>query len=130
MTTNTYKEKEKKKEDSKGRKNVRAARKFLNVLSVDNFINRNNVVQTMPFVFFLTLLTIVYIANSYYGEKTIREIDSISKELKELRSEYISVKSELMFKSKQSEVAKSVEPMELRESVVPPKKIIVKNNNI
>ena len=46
-------------------------------------------------------------------------------QLKELRSEYISTKSDLMFASKQSQVAKATEALGLKESIVPPFKIEV-----
>jgi hypothetical protein len=55
----------------------------------------------------------------------VREIDALSNELKELRSEYIATKSELMFKSKQSQVAKLVDPLGIKESLYPPVKIKV-----
>lgn len=86
------------------------------------------IIKQIPYIFFLTLLAIIYIANTYYSEKTIREIDVVNNEIKELRSEYISSKSELMFKSKQSEVVKSAAMLEIKESTVPPKKIILRKN--
>jgi len=43
-----------------------------------------------------------------------------------LRSEYISVKSDLMFKSRQSQVAKEVLPLGIKQLDVPPKKIVLK----
>ena len=55
----------------------------------------------------------------------IREFNKTTNQLKELRSEYISTTSELMFASKQSEVAKSAEKLGLREPIVPPTKIEV-----
>jgi hypothetical protein len=70
-----------------------------------------------------------YIANGYYAEKSVREISRINTELKELKSEYIISKSELMFMSNQSEVAHAVAPFGLKESTVPPKKIVVKIKN-
>ena len=41
-------------------------------------------------------------------------------EIKELRTQYISSKSDLMFESKQSQVAKAVLPLGLKEPVVAP----------
>jgi len=79
----------------------------------------------MPFVFFMTLLALIYIANSYYAERTIREIDATGKEIKELRSEFISVQSDLMMKSKQTEVLNAVSGLGLKQSLQPPKKIVV-----
>ena len=70
-----------------------------------------------------------YIANGYYAEKSVREISRINTEIKELKSEFITAKSELMFMSNQSEVARAVIPFGLKESTVPPKKIVVQANN-
>ena len=55
----------------------------------------------------------------------LRQSATLTRQLKELKSEFITVRSELMFVSKQSEVAKAVSMKGLYESVVPPKKIIV-----
>jgi hypothetical protein len=85
--------------------------------------NLGNLVRQMPFIFFIGLLAILYIANTYYAEKTIREINQTKKELKDLRAEYIYTKSELMFSSRQSEISKMVADMEIKQSVVPPRKI-------
>ena len=85
--------------------------------------NIGNIVRQMPFIFFIGLLAILYIANTYYAEKTIREINQTKKELKDLRAEYIYTKSELMFSSRQSEISKMVADMEIKQSVVPPRKI-------
>ena len=92
-------------------------------LKMDAYFNKENLGNSLPFIFFFGFLLMVYISNNYYAEKTIREKEKIKNELKELRSEYISVKSALIFGSKQSEVAKIVAPMGIKESVVPPQKI-------
>ena len=93
-------------------------RSFLGVLNGD-FLNRKNALRSLPYILFITLLLIGYIGNTHYAESMV------TKELKELRSEYITTKFELMFKSRQSEVAKSVADMGLKEPVTPPKKIAV-----
>lgn len=89
------------------------------------FLSNEKTLKHLPFILFLALIAIFYIANGYYADDKIREVNKISNQLKELRSEYISTKSELMFASKQSEVAKSVEVLGLKEPVVPPIKIEV-----
>ncbi|WP_315824415.1 FtsL-like putative cell division protein [Paraflavitalea speifideaquila] len=58
--------------------------------------------------------------NGHYADKTIRNINKVSKELKEMQYEYKTLKSEVMFRSKQSELAKAVAPLGLKELVVPP----------
>ena len=93
-----------------------------------NFLTNKSSLKQAPFVLFLTIVALFYISNSYYAERKIRQINKINNELKELRSEYITSKSKLMFVSKQSEVAKTAEQMGLsiKESTNPPGKIVVK----
>jgi len=78
------------------------------------------IVKNIPYFLFLTLLAVIYIYNGHYVDKTIRNINTVNKELKELQYEYKTVKGEVMFRSKQSELAKAVEPMGLKELMTPP----------
>ena len=77
-------------------------------------------VKNLPFFLFLAVLAVIYIYNGHYADKTIRNINKVSTELKELQYEYKTLKSEVMFRSKQSELAKAVAPLGLKELVVPP----------
>lgn len=79
------------------------------------WLNYQSVVKQIPFFFFLALLAVIYIYNGHYADKTIRNINRTSKEVKELQYEYIDVKSQVMGKSKQSELVKAVEPLGLKE---------------
>lgn len=81
--------------------------------------------DALPFSLFLFMLLMLYIANRHYTEGLVIQADRMGKEIKELRWEYMTTKSELMYKSNQSEVAKRVESMGLTESVIPPHKIII-----
>jgi predicted membrane protein len=74
----------------------------------------------VPFFLFLTLLAVIYIYNGHYADKAIRNINRTSKEVKELQYEYKTVKSEVMFRSKPSELVKAVEPLGLKELVQSP----------
>jgi len=56
----------------------------------------------------------------------VRMNDRTARELKELRYEHITIKSQLMTLSKQSEVAKRLVGTGIQESVVPPEKIFSK----
>jgi len=73
------------------------------------------IVKNIPFFLFLSLLTVLYIYNGHFAEKTIKDINRSSRELKELQYEYKTIQSELMFQSKQSELVKAVEPLGLKE---------------
>ena len=77
-------------------------------------------VKNVRFFLFLAAMAVVYIYNGHYADKTIRNINKVSNELKELQYEYKTLKSEVMFRSKQSELAKAVAPLGLKEIVVPP----------
>lgn len=79
--------------------------------------------KMFPFIFFLAGLAIIHIYNSNVAIKTMRESDQLGKEIKEARAEYISVKSELMYRSKQSQVSKRLEGTGLKELKQPPFKI-------
>jgi len=85
------------------------------------------IVKNLPFFLFLSALAVVYIYNGHYADKTIRNINKVQNDLKELQFEYKTLKSEVMFRSKQSELAKAVAPLGLKELVVPP--IVIKDSS-
>lgn len=97
---------------------------FLEPLNVLQYLKKEYIIQNLPFLFFLVFLAGIYIWNTHYTVKTISEINKLEKELKELRWEYMTNHAELMNVSKQSEVAKMVEPIGLKELDKPPYKII------
>jgi hypothetical protein len=81
------------------------------------------IVKNIPFFLFLAILTVMYIANGHYADKTIRKINALDKHLKEMEYEFKTVKRNVIFRSKESELVKAVEPLGLKELVTPPKKI-------
>ena len=87
------------------------------------------IVKNIPFFLFLSVLAIIYIYNGHYADNTVRNINKVNHELKELQYEYKTLKSEVMFRSKQSELAKAVQPLGLKELTVPPAVLVdtVKN---
>lgn len=118
---NTFKKEEKPKKKKEASK---VSKSLANIFS-GNFLSKDNVVGFLPFIFFLTFLGILYIANGYYAEKMVRDLHKIGNDVKELRSEYITIKSDLNFNSKQSQVAQATESLEIYESTTPPTKIVV-----
>lgn len=114
--------------DEKSRKRNSLSRPLVSIISGSIF-TREEVVRHLPYFLFLAFIALLYIANGYYAEDTVRQLNKAGNELKELRSEYISTKSDLMYISKQSEVANMAEKksLGLKESLVPPQKIVVKN---
>jgi hypothetical protein len=104
--------------------------KGLSAVFSGTFLTNEKSLKHLPFLLFMALIAILYIANGYYADDKIREVNKINNQLKELRSEYISTKSDLMFISKQSEVAKAVEAIGLKEPLVPPMKIEADSINV
>jgi ABC-type transport system involved in cytochrome bd biosynthesis fused ATPase/permease subunit len=92
-----------------------------------NFLKKGTA-RLLPYFLFLTILIMIYIANTYYAEKKERDIQALRRSLKELRYEYITTRSELMHQSRQSEVAIKLKNTEIKESRVPPVKVIRKQN--
>lgn len=84
------------------------------------FLSRDNLGKALPAIIMGVLVIIVYISLSHYHVKSLKQKDDLKKELNELRSEYISVKSSLMKKSNQSEVAKELSPEGVKELRTPP----------
>lgn len=129
MSENKIKEKivEKIKTDKppKKRTPTKFSRSFIRFMNMFGIFSRNQVVHLMPFILFMTILLIGYIGNSYYAEHIIREIDKTKTDLKEKRAQYISIMSKLMYQSNQSEVAKALEPYQIKETIEPPAKIFI-----
>jgi hypothetical protein len=84
------------------------------------WLNYQSIVKQVPFFLFLSALAVLYIYNGHLANKTIRNINQTEKEVKELIYEYTAIKGELIARSKQSELAKAVEPLGLKELVTSP----------
>lgn len=82
-------------------------------------------VKNIPFYFFAAALAVFYIANGHYADKMVRKIAVTEKKLKELEYEYKIVKRDVIFRGKQSELAKAVAPLGLQELKEPP--IVIKD---
>lgn len=89
------------------------------------FLVRENMIRQLPFVLFLTFLGIIYIGNRFHAERMVRKIEELKTEVGNLRSEQITVTSELMNISRPSQVVELVQSrgLQLKESMEPPKKL-------
>ena len=82
------------------------------------------IVKHLPFFLFLALLAVMYIANGHYADKTIRNIGKARTDLKQLQYQYKVLKAEIMYRSKESELVKTVEPLGLKRLTEPPVQIV------
>jgi len=124
---------EKKKKKTEEFVDSQQEKKELNITSVRDLLTgtiltRTAVRKQLPFILFLVFMAIVYITNRYHAEKITRKSIALQEELNELRAQYTSTASELMFLSRQSQVLRLIEEnnLGLKESRVPPKKIVRK----
>lgn len=86
-------------------------------------LGANWVLQNLPFVFFLGFLALVYIANAHYSDAKLREIQQLQTEVQSLKREYNSLRSQIMFESRYSEVAHQLREQQMRTSGEPAKVI-------
>ncbi len=90
-----------------------------------SFLSKDSSIKNVPFALFICLLAGFYIANTYNAERTVRQNARLIKELKDLRSEYITLKSELVFNSNPSQVAEKLAPEGIVEAKEPPQHLFL-----
>ena len=90
----------------------------------DSTIGNSFPAKYLPKVLFVVVLGVFYVWNTHYAERSIRKIDKLETEVEDLRADVTSLETEVMYGSKQSEVAKKVKALGLVESKEPPYKIV------
>jgi len=88
-------------------------------------ITADLILNNMGYVFFWVLLILFYIANTHYSEKKIREIQVVQGKLKKLKWEYTAIQSDVMYRSKQSDIVKSLREQKIDLKRQNPKKVLV-----
>lgn len=81
------------------------------------------ILKNTRFFLFLTVLAVVYIANGHMSDNRIRKINDTGRRLKDLQYEYKTLKGEMMFKSRKSEMVKAAAPLGLVIDTTAPFKI-------
>lgn len=94
-------------------------------LNLEGYFEEGFPVQHLPKILFVVALVLFYIGNTHYAEKTVRRINNVQAEVEDLRADYTTLKSDLMYASKQSEVARKVKAYGIKESLIPPTKVVV-----
>lgn len=102
---------------------------LVKISEFDFFMSKELVYKLLPFVMFLFLLGMIYIANAHYANKVVVSSGKVMSHIKELRSEFISIKKELMTNSKQTEVLQRLEGSGLKPLGKPPVKILYQGIN-
>ncbi|MEL6917977.1 MAG: FtsL-like putative cell division protein [Bacteroidota bacterium] len=78
------------------------------------------------FIIFASFLATVMIASSHSADRKVHQVAALNEEVKELRSEFVDVRSDVQRLKLESTIIRTVEEKELFPSEEPPKKIKVK----
>lgn len=130
MARNTIKERELSEEaqaemSDELEEKVEETRHFLRSAFSPKKLSSYLVTKNLPFVAFIALLGLLYISNRHLAENTVRKIDRLGREVKELGWDYKSLNAELMKLTTQTEIAKRADTLGLKERKEPPIKIEV-----
>ncbi len=96
-----------------------------NILKARFLINED-ATKNWRFIVFLIVLAIIMIANTQRYEQKVFKIIALTSEVKELRSEFVDRRSELMQLKMESTVSRKMEVRGIFPSGVPPQKIKVR----
>jgi len=91
-----------------------------------NVLTRKAVLKQSRFILLLVGIAFFSIANRNHAEKKVIQLNRLQSDVKEMRAKSISISSDLVKISRQSEVVRLVNRYELglEENLEPPKKLI------
>ena len=89
------------------------------------FLIDDDAVKNWRFIVFIIVFAIIMIANTQRFEQKIFKIADLTNQVKELRSEFVDRRSELMKLKMESTVSQKMEIKQIFPSTVPPVKIKV-----
>ena len=90
------------------------------------FLIQDDAIKSWRFIVFLIVLAIIMIANTQRFEQKIFKIAELTNQVKELRSEFVDRRSELMKLKMESTISEKMAKKQIFPSTVPPTKIKVK----
>lgn len=108
----------------KPRKPSKIKQAVVSVLS-GSILSRAEVKKQYPYMLFIAFLMMIYIGNVFKMQQLHRYHGRLSKEVKELRAKSLTISSQRVDATRQSQIIKELEArgIDLRESLVPPKVI-------
>jgi hypothetical protein len=90
------------------------------------FLIEDDAIKSWRFIVFLIALAIIMIANTQRFEQKVFKIAELTNQVKELRSEFVDRRSELMKLKMESTVSEKMMEKQIFPSTVPPIKIKVR----
>ncbi|MEW7277156.1 FtsL-like putative cell division protein [Aquimarina sp. 2201CG1-2-11] len=90
------------------------------------FLIADDAMKNWRMLLFLSFLAIIMIASSHNAESKVHEIAKLNNEVRELRTQFVDGKTELMRLKMESSIIKKMTRKGLKRPANPPRKIIVK----
>ncbi len=97
---------------------------FYNILK-GKFLVDEDAQKNWGFIIFLTALALLMITSSHQIDKKVQQIATLNKEKRELRSQFVATRSDLMKLKMESSISKKLAENGLFVSQTPPQKIKV-----
>jgi len=113
---------EKKEKNQKGKVKKSSYRAFVNEIFDGSFMTKDGLRRNIKLILLLVACIFVYISNHYAVIMSLSEIDTLQKELTDVKFEALTISSQLMRESRQSFVRDMVvkRGLELEDSTMPP----------
>ena len=90
------------------------------------FLVSNDAFNNWRFILFCTLLAIIMIGSSHSAERKVHEIARLNDEVREMRSQFVDMRSNLMRLKMESTISRRMAGRGIKPSEVPPTKIVIK----
>ena len=98
---------------------------FLDLLN-GKFLVSGDAPKNWLFIIYASSLATIMIASSHSADRKVHQVAELNEEVRELRSEFVDMRSDVQRLKLESTVTNYVEKEGLTPSETPPKKIIVK----
>ena len=98
-------------------------RSLLNI----EFLVKENALKNWRMIIYLSMLALIMISSGHSTDKKIFKIASLNKEIKELKSDFIEAKKQLLILKKESTVTEILSKKDLGPASSPPIKIVLLN---
>lgn len=100
---------------------------LLNILK-GKFLVSGDAPKHWMFIIFVSFLATVMIGSSHSADKKVHQLAALNERVKELRNEFVDVRSDVQRLKLESKISEILVVDELYPSEEPPKKIKVKSN--
>jgi cell division protein FtsB len=109
----------------KKERKVRSKRKSgfvrgVNKVLSGSYLTREYVQANLPFILFVVVMMVGYIAYGYYAEKNVKAVVEAEQQLRELKARNTAVEAHLEKLKQQSQVSENISELGLLESTAPP----------